>query len=208
MIDRMPRIASPTFVLVGAAFLAACTIAAPHVHPLIPRSSSSAQRQEPERSQRLLRVEAPPKEPPVVSIQGAGIPELSREWYSTVTRTMQKHYPASINEIANLPSSRISGRSTAVVVHSLIHPARLEAKFFDKIEAGAPLGEDHSVICIDRCGQPTGSGSLRIRIAVPATPKLVVLMLYYALPLDANAPWITRTAPAYDYASYGLLARS
>lgn len=89
---------------------------------------------------------------------------------------------------------------------SPVHPQRFEVKFFEVIEGGVPSDEDHHALCDQRCGDTIGQDVLQLRVNVPTAARLMVVMLFYAVPLDPLD--FSGTNPGMNYASYGVLVGS
>lgn len=98
--------------------------------------------------------------------------------------------------------TRVDAVVEAVSVATSSQPERVELKLFDSVSAGVPAGEQHSIECTQLCGTPAAGSRVDLRVKVPANTKVVVLMLFWAVPLDQAHP--QSPVPAYDYASYAF----
>jgi hypothetical protein len=108
----------------------------------------------------------------------------------------------AVGERDSLPEIPGSSGQVTVSVATSSQPERVELKLFDSVSAGVPAGEQHSIECTQLCGTPTAGGRVALRIKVPANTKVVVLMLFWAVPLDQAHPQSPVTP--YDYASYAF----
>jgi hypothetical protein len=140
--------------------------------------------------------------PPAVTLAKVDVPVLSFEWWSRARQTTAKRYPDDHFRLDSLPEIPGSSGQITVSVATSSQPERVELKLFDSVAAGVPTGEQHSIECTQLCGTPVGGGTVTLRIKIPASVKVVVLMLFWAVPLDQAHP--QSPVAAYDYASYAF----
>ncbi len=130
------------------------------------------------------------------------VPVLSFEWWSRTRQTTDRRHPDDHFRLDSLPEIPGSSGEVTVSVATSSQPERVELKLFDSVSSGVPTGEQHSIECTQLCGTPTAGSRVTLRIKVPANTKVVVVMFFWAVPLDQAHPQ-SPVAP-YDYASYAF----
>lgn len=150
----------------------------------------------------LVRAEPPPASPPTLRAGDVSVDALSYEWYSPAPHTTQAKYPAESLRADGLPRVPVPADPAQFALTSPVQPSRIEVKFFTSITDGTPTGEKLVVLCTQRCGHVVDQRSLSVAVSIPTGTKAVVIMVFYAIPLDPADP--QASLPAFDYVSYGL----
>lgn len=127
---------------------------------------------------------------------------LSYEWYSPDSHTMQTTYPAENLRADRLPRVPVQADPVEFTLASPVQPSRIEVKYFTSVTNGTPTGERSVVLCTQHCGHSMDRRSLGIPVSIPTGTKVVVLMVFYDIPLDPADP--QESLPAFDVVSYGL----
>lgn len=150
----------------------------------------------------LVRAEPPPPSPPTLRAGSVTLDALSYEWYAPAPHTTQAKYPAESLRADSLPRVPVQADPAQFALSSPAQPSRIEVKLFTSITDGAPTGERRVVLCTQRCGRVVDQRSLSVAVSIPTGTKVVVMMIFYDIPLDSADP--QKSLPAFDYVSYGL----
>lgn len=155
----------------------------------------------------LREISEPPSRPPGAQVNGVALSPLAHEWFDRESgRSLTKHPSGAANPASLTPSviapANDGNRSLDLVVGSPVQPTRIELKAFTRFDDSGPSGEVHSVLCEmpQQCGRVDGR-RLALRVTVADDVRLVVVMLFYAVPLDPGDA--KRPRPAFNFVSYG-----